>query len=411
MLDLTSYIEAYLKDWERINDLEFYKWVAFKHYKENSVMEFHSFYERINTVYGKSKNLLAASHYYPLGVLLDISSKDGKPAELKSLFNTLLQDGVLPTKDRVKNFISGTRSLMNIMAEGGFSDWKGRTNLQTFQDPHSVSVYLSMFYPNDFFIYKYGIFVEFAKITQYKLVHRDAIDRLFEYQILCKEVKSQLQKNKELINFYKEWLKVHDFVDDNLNLLTQDFIYAIARHMNSDAFSEIERKKKRVRQFNEILAGKLESVAPKSKTHSYTCSKGIEYKKIEQQNEKLGFTGEMWVVNFEKERLKELGISPDKVRHTSYLDGDGCGYDILSVEDDGLTPRYIEVKTTSGKENQPIFFSDNELNFSIEHKEHYCLYRLYNFKAPNKPADLTIIHDSLDALTAVPITFRATIEY
>lgn len=119
----------------------------------------------------------------------------------------------------------------------------------------------------------------------------------------------------------------------------------------------------------------------------------------------------MWVVNFEKERLQNLGIPPEKVRHTSYLDGDGCGFDILSVEKDGITPRFIEVKTTTGNESQPIFFSTNELNFSIEHKEHYYLYRVYNFKAANKTADLTVINDSLDALNSTPISYSATIKY
>ena len=411
MINLTPYIESYLKDWPRINALEIYKWLAFKHYRENSIKEFVSIYERISAIYGKSNNLLAAKKYFPLGVLLDMASNDGKPNELNELFQNLLQDGVLPTKDRVKNFISGTKSLMNTMAEGGFSDWKGRTNLQTFQDPHSVSVYLSMFYPNDFYIYKYGIFVEFAKIAQVPIVNRNPVDRLFEYQTLCSEVKYQLQKHTELIDFYKKWLAEHDFKDDNLNLLTQDFIYAIARHMNSDAFSEIERKKKRVGKYKEVATGQLKPTESNSKNHNYTGSKTVEYKKIEDQNEKLGFAGEMWVVNYEKDRLKDLGISPEKVYHTSYKDGDGFGYDILSVEDDGYTPRYIEVKTTSGKEDQPVFFSENELYFSTEHKEHYYLYRVYNFKAANKPADLTVIHDSLDSLKGTPVSYRAIIKY
>lgn len=411
MIDLTPYIESYLRDWPRINGLEFYKWIAFKHYRENSTKKFCSTHERISSIYGKSGNLLAAKKYFPLGVLLDIASNKGKPDELNALFENLLQEGVLPTKDRVKNFITGIKGLMNIMAEGGYSDWKGRTNLQTFQDPHSVSVYLSMFYPKDFYIYKYGIFVEFAKIAQVPIVHRNAVDRLFEYQTLCTEVKYQLQKHTELIDFYKKWLVEHEFKDDNLNLLTQDFIYAIARHMNSEAFYEIEKKKERVGKYKEVAAGQLNPSASNSKSHNYTGSKTVEFKKIQEQNEKLGFAGEMWVVNYEKDRLKDRGISPDKVYHTSHKDGDGFGYDILSVEDDGTTPRYIEVKTTSGKEEQPIFFSENELNFSIENKEHYYLYRVYNFKAANKPADLTVIHDSLDSLKGTAVSYRATIKY
>jgi len=411
MIDLTPYIEAYHKEWPRITKLESYKWVAFKHYKEHSTREFSSEYERICTIYGKSSNLLASRLYYPLGVLLDMASAEGMPNELAVLFDDLLQEGVLPTKDRVRGFIEGTKSIMKNMAAAGFSNWKGRANLQTYQEPHSVSVYLSMFYPNDFYIYKYSIFKEFAKIAQVNIVNSNAIERLFEFQCLCKEVKAQLLKDKDLVNFYRQWLEEHDFTDENLNLLTQDFIYAVVRHLNSDSFVKIGGKKQRVGILKVVSRTQLKYPTTIQKNRTYAGAIGVDYKKQERQNEEIGFSGEMWVVNFEKERLQNLGLSPEKVRHTSYLDGDGYGFDILSVEDDGITPRYIEVKTTSGNESQPIFFSDNELNFIVEHKGHYYLYRVYNFKTANKTADLTILSDSLDVLNATPISYRATIKY
>lgn len=45
------------------------------------------------------------------------------------------------------------------------------------------------------------------------------------------------------------------------------------------------------------------------------------------------------------------------VQHLSRLQGDGLGYDIYSINDDG-SPRYIEVKTTSDDFNQPFFMSE-----------------------------------------------------
>lgn len=411
MIDLSAYINSYYKQWSWINDREFYKWAAFKHYREHNIKEYRSIYERISTVYSKAKNLLDSGQYYPLGVLHDMSCDEGRPSELKSLFEELLQEGVLPTKDRVKRFITGTDNILKCMAEDGYSDWKGRQNLHTYQDVRAISVYLSMFYPDDFYLYKYGVFVDFAKKAQFNNIQKGAVERMFEYQEMCKEVKWQLLKHRELIEFYENWLNAHGFQDDNYNLLTQDFIYAVARHMNSDTFFQIKKKAARVGKYKEVSAGHLKSPETALKTSVHTVSKGKDYKKIEQQNNEIGFNGELWVMNFEKERLKKLGISPDKVRHTSHDDGDGLGYDILSVEDDGSTPRYIEVKTTSGNEDQSIFFSDNELNFSMEHKEHYYLYRVYNFKAANKPADLTVIHDSLDSLKGTPMLYRAIIKY
>lgn len=411
MIDLSSYIDSYFKQWSWINDREFYKWVAFKHYREQTIKKYGSIYEWISTVYSKSENLLNAGQYFPLSVLLDMSCNEGRPKELETLFDLLLQDGILPTKDRVKNFIDGTDNILKCMAEGGYSDWKGRENLHTYQDVRAISVYLSMFYPDDFYLYKYGVFVDFAKKAQFNRMQNGAVERMFEYQVMCKEVKEQLLKHRELIDFYEKWLSAHSFQDDSFNLLTQDFIYAVARHMNSDTFIQIDKKADRVGKYKEVSAVEIKSPETALKSYTYSGSKGKDYKKIEQQNNEIGFNGELWVMNFEKERLKKLGISPDKAHHTAHDDGDGFGYDILSVEEDGSTPRYIEVKTTSGKEDQPIFFSDNELNFSMEHKEHYYLYRVYNFKAANKPADLTVINDSLDSLKGTPVSYKAIIKY
>lgn len=119
--------------------------------------------------------------------------------------------------------------------------------------------------------------------------------------------------------------------------------------------------------------------------------------------------GEKWAITYEKERLNKIGIS-NKVIHTSVEEGDGKGYDIESVEDDGITPRYIEVKTTTGGIGQPFYYSDNELNFSEQHKEHYYIYRIYNFEKATKQADLLLIHGSLKELKGKPVTYKAQLK-
>ena len=107
--------------------------------------------------------------------------------------------------------------------------------------------------------------------------------------------------------------------------------------------------------------------------------------------------------------MAKLGIKHD-VRHASVLDGDGLGYDVLSVEEDGKTPRYIEVKTTTGSVDRPLFFSRRELERSIKDADHFYLYRVCNFKAANKQADVVIIRGSLADLNAIPVTFEISIK-
>lgn len=411
MIKLQFLIQHYFDNWNTVSKWESYKWLAFRHFKDNCYKNYANIGEWISIVFGKTENLLSSKKYLPLGMIKEFATTDGEPIVLKSLFNTLLQEDSLPTDYRVRDFIAGAKSIMQTMADRGYGNWKGGKNLNSYQDVRAVSVYLSMFYPNDFYIYKFDIFKEFARQINYTIRSKNAVDRLFEYQRLCDVVKVELIKNKDLTDFYKDWLKKSGFEDDNFNLLTQDFIYATTVHLNSDTYSKVKGNKSRVGVLNIVKANELKT-SVKSKEYSHKGVKGVDYNKIDRQNKQTGNFGELWAINFEKDRLKELKIDPNLVRHAAQENGDGCGYDIKSVEDDGKTPRYIEVKTTTGDEIQPIYFTDNELVFSINNKKHYYIYRVYNFKSADDTANLTIIEKtSLDEINAEPVKYRAIISH
>ncbi|MBR3794127.1 MAG: DUF3883 domain-containing protein [Alistipes sp.] len=411
MKDLCSLIQTYYKSWEKdILPLESYKWFALKHFKENYNKRYGSISEWIDVVFCKAGNLLTSHNYLPLGMLKDFSSKGGEPILLRDLFGNLLQHGLVPTNDRVLYFISGSKKIMQAMANKGYAAWKGRKNLNSYQDVHAISVYLSMFYPNDFYIYKYTVFKDFAKLVDYKIASKNAIDRLFEYQRLCDIVKNELIKNKDLIDSYRGWLKDYSLEDENLNLLTQDFIYAVAVHLNDNTYEKIKGNKPRVRNFDIIKPNEIISPSSTHKEYTYKGVKDIDYHRIYRQNKESGTLGELWVMNYEKDRLKQHKLDTNLASHIAKEKGDGYGYDIYSVEKDGVTPRFIEVKTTSKGISQPIYFTNNELTFSKENKEHYYIYRVYNFRGADKTADLTIIeHRSLDEIPAEPILYKAVI--
>jgi hypothetical protein len=267
-----------------------------------------------------------------------------------------------------------------------------------------------MFYPNDFYIYKFSVFQDFAKIVGYTIEKRNAVDRLFEFQELCHIVKAELKKDVDLIEEYKEWLNSSDYEDDALCLLTQDFIYAVARHLNPESFRKVKGNQPRIRSCREILVSDIKySIAETHKQRKYEGVKGADYEKNNRQNRKIGKSGELWVINAEKDRLIELNLNANLLEYVARDKGDGCGYDIKSVEDDGITPRYIEVKTTAGNLSQSIYFTNNEMAFSKDYKDNYYLYRVYNFKSADRPADLLIVKGGLDEIYAEPVLYRANI--
>ncbi len=401
MNNLKPYIQAYIKDWQSINEKENYKWTAVRHFQDTFFAKDIPFTERIAKALSKHVNLLDTRKYFPLGMLNVVS--ENKPLVAENIVNGLF-DETQPLKDRIITYTSEFDKTIKIMAEERYSDWYGRDNVQSYQDVHAISVYLSMRYPERYYIYKYGVFREFSRIVGYKIQHSNAIDRYIEFNHVCNEVKKELLKDIVFISSYDSRMKDNGYDDSSYNLLTQDFIYSVATYLNHDVYIKADKKKPIEKDCIQIEAYELKTIEAKIPS-SFKGVKDVDYAKKDKLTGNLGRQGEFWAITYEKERLSKLGIS-HKVIHTSVKEGDGKGYDIESVEEDGVTPRYIEVKTTTGSIKQPFYYSDNELRFSELHSKNYYIYRVYEFKDSSKQARVLIIHGSLKDLNGKPVSYK-----
>ena len=135
----------------------------------------------------------------------------------------------------------------------------------------------------------------------------------------------------------------------------------------------------------------------KEKTRRFIGRK-VDWEKLRDRNNEIGDQGEEFILEFEIDRLVETlsierTLAIQNVQHLSRLQGDGLGYDIYSINDDG-SPRYIEVKTTSGDFNQPFFMSENERRFFEEYGDSAFIYRVYNFNKEARHGDVRIISAS-----------------
>lgn len=402
MIEIKHIVQAYFSQRMSFFEREEYKWKAVNSFHENYFRTDLAFEERLNRSFMVADNLLASSNYYPARMLYFFAKEktDRVQNGLDLLYNL-----DIPVKERVSAFMSDIEDVFRTLQQGGYRDWKGRTNVQSFQDTHAVSVYLALRYPNNYYFYKWSVFKTAAEKLGYTIVSKDKVDKLVEFYDFCEEIKKELLKEKESISDYNKFLKKKGYADYNYNLLTQDFVYAVARYLNADAFKKAKSIVKNER--TEKTSHFSTAVAEIEK--EFKGKKGIDYSKQDALNRSLGIDGEMWVVNYEKERLAKLNINHE-VRHASIMDGDGIGYDILSVEDDGKTPRYIEVKTTTGGVGQPFFFSKRELERSMVDANHYYLYRVYNYKDTTHHADVLILNGSLEDLNATPISYKVSID-
>lgn len=132
----------------------------------------------------------------------------------------------------------------------------------------------------------------------------------------------------------------------------------------------------------------------KEKTRRFIARK-VDWEKARDRNNEIGDQGEEFVLQYEIDRLTDTlsihrATTFQNVQHLSRFQGDGLGYDISSINDDG-SPRYIEVKTTSGAYNQPFYMSKNERHFFEEYKESAFIYRVYNFSRETRRGEVRII--------------------
>jgi hypothetical protein len=137
--------------------------------------------------------------------------------------------------------------------------------------------------------------------------------------------------------------------------------------------------------------------AIKEKTRRFIAHK-VEWEKARDRNNEIGDQGEEFVLEFEVDRLVETlsierATAMQNVQHLSRLQGDGLGYDISSINDNG-SPRYIEVKTTSGGFNQPFYMSKNEKHFFEYYEDSAFIYRVYNFSKETRHGDVRVISSS-----------------
>ena len=144
-------------------------------------------------------------------------------------------------------------------------------------------------------------------------------------------------------------------------------------------------------------------------TNTFRAHRGADYSHQDRQNRALGLKGELLVLKYEKERLIDLGRPDlaDKVIHASKTIGDGCGYDILSFNDDE-SERFIEVKTTKGGKTTEFYLSSNELEYSKVQQDSYYLYRVYDYKNENNTGKVFVVSGSInDNFNLKPTQFKA----
>lgn len=374
--------DYYKKHYGKIEQHEIYKWKAVVHFQKNWNIEAEDFAAMLEESLRKTRNLMSSGNYYPKRMILWAAKKE--PEKVRQLFKDLY-DLSNDLKDRIESFQDGVNTIIETHKEGTIN--------RSYQDDRAVMVYLNMRYPEKYYLYKYGMFVDFAKIIDYAdLPKAGDIDLIFIFESMCEMILKRVMADKELLEMYEK--RRQHYYDPAYHLLVQDIIYSV----NYFTVPEILDDDKEIITKKFTLCAKNKAIKLKGKH--------IDYIEQNKKQKDIGDAGEEFVFQSERKKVKKYKLSADKqVRWVSKLDGDGLGYDILSYDKKG-NEIYIEVKTTTGPENSSMYITANELEMSDRFPEQYRLYRVFEFDKNKMLGKISIREGSLKELCISAQTYK-----
>lgn len=219
-----------------------------------------------------------------------------------------------------------------------------------------------------------------------------------EYDIngnLRKVLKFPLKKLQELDEtaIYKQ--------DNNFNIIKNKITDLDNTYIRPDSTKKLTfvDGKINIRKYNESTDRKKQN---RSKKPDYIAEQIIKTKQ--------GIINERKVYEMELDILDSMNAQKQKELMKNFYENkkDNESYDILSFElnkKGKFTEKYIEVKSTKAGESTPFNLTANELQFAIDNKDHYYLYRIYNSDSNNPYYKIISGKELLSEYTRIPTEY------
>lgn len=380
---LRQIIVAYKNDFAHISNEEIYKWRAVHTYKTHWDISSPNFHEMVENALGDTGNLLSSTNYFPRRMIENYARVE--PEMLRNAFVHLYDedsDFVL----RMKEF----QHEINVIHDRHYG-----TDYLQYQDHRAIMVYLALEYPERYFFYKYEMFKDFVEQVAYPYKPKPgATENITHFQNICEIVLAEIERDDEIISMHLNRLGQIEYSDNHLHILTQDVIYAAVEHLSIEPTPVVSIKLS-VTDENYSAMTIIPSLQGAFINHIQNA----------ERNKRIGNLGELFILEWEERRLRNVGVSNPRIVHDAANLGDGLGYDISAYSEDVLV-RYIEVKTTTGPITQPFFITASELKRSQDDARRFYLYRVFNFNPETKTGEVYIIQGDLSRYCVSPSQFE-----
>lgn len=380
---LENIVLFYKKNYKKIEKQEIYKWKAFVTFHENWDIDAPDFSNMLEKSLKDTSNLMSASNYYPRRMILWMAQKDEEA--VRDMFINLYNPGI-DLKSRILDFKAAAKNIVE--------KYKEKNVHHTYQDDRAIMVYLSLRFPEKYYLYKFTMFKDFVKFVDYDSAPKSGqIENLFKFESLCNYIHNFVMQDAELLKMYEP--RREKYYDPAYHLLVQDIIYTAYYYEKPELLEPAKLVKptefKCIAIANQIIL--------KEKA-------GVDYIEEEKKRKEIGDLGEQFIYDQEREKVKQYKLPKSKqVKWVARDIGDGLGFDILSYDGNG-NEMYIEVKTTLGEEDTSFFVSANELEKSKQCGDNYYLYRVYEFDKKNVIGKYSVRKGTLEEFCLVPLSYR-----
>lgn len=219
-------VSFYKQGRDQFFEEEKYKWEAFKHFEEHWDIDAENFAEMLKESLSKTYNLLQGGMYYPYRMIYAFAQNN--PERVRGLFK-LLFDENLPLVERLEPFRKGCVEALEEFKKATNQD--GLKN--HYQDLRALCVYLSLRYPEKYYLFKFKMYSQFKTAVGYVESSHELDSEIRKYDNfarMCQDVVDAIKADSELLQQYKEQLEKYPecYSDPALHVLAQTIIYVIS---------------------------------------------------------------------------------------------------------------------------------------------------------------------------------------
>jgi hypothetical protein len=254
--NLDKVVQAYIDNFDYVNGdehQEYYKWEAFKHFKDNWDIDAENFVEMFKESVKLTYNLIDNKAVSPTNGIVKLAERSELTEVIREMFRMLFiaDDGnIVQRQKRIEDFRDRVNDLLDKYEPG---KWRYQHDFRT------VLSYLNMRYPKENYLFKATEAKEFMYCIEYPDDFGSGKSfNLSRYYRMCDALLEKIKDTPELMQAHKNRLTDTMLSDDDYHIMVFDIIYCVTVYkLYADIAIKKTVKKSSVKQQRNAKAEEL----------------------------------------------------------------------------------------------------------------------------------------------------------